>query len=226
MVEALVSVRSVDEALLAAAAGVRRIDLKEPRDGALGALPDAVLRDIVAALRGAGYGGEISATTGDHPPGALATLVQEAQRVAAQGVDVVKVGVLPGPGGTALLGALAALPLRVVPVLMVDQGLDPALADAACARPFHALMIDTVGKRGGSVLQRLDTLPLRRWIDMARAQQQVVGLAGALRLEDLDAVRSLAPDFAGFRSAVCANGREGPLDPLRLQAVLAQLAAT
>lgn len=218
--QALISVRSVDEALQAAAAGVRRIDLKEPRGGALGALPDATLHAIVQALREAGYDGEVSATTGDHPPTALAALRAETARVAASGVDVVKVGVLPGPGGLALLDTLAALDLRVVPVLMVDQGLDPVLADAAGVRPFHALMVDTVGKRGGSLLQRLDAAPLRRWIDAAHTQRQTVGLAGALRLEDLEAVRALGPDFVGFRSAVCAAGREGTLDPARLAAVL------
>ena len=37
----LISVRSVDEALLVAANGADFIDLKEPREGALGGLPVA-----------------------------------------------------------------------------------------------------------------------------------------------------------------------------------------
>lgn len=215
--QALVSVRSVDEALQAAAAGVPLIDLKEPRDGALGALPDATLRAAVAALRAQGHAGEISATTGDHPPTAQAAVLREVQRVAACGVDVVKVGVLPGPGGHELLAALARLPLALVPVLMVDQGLDRALAQAACERPFHAVMIDTVGKRGGSVLERLDLLPLRGWVETARRHGRRVGIAGALRREDLPALLTLGPDFAGFRSAVCDGDRAGALSPSRLR---------
>lgn len=223
--QALISVRSVDEALQAAAAGVRLIDLKEPRAGALGALPDSTLHAIVQALRAQGYDGEISATTGDHPPQALPQILAEVQRVAACGVDVVKVGVLPGPGGLVLIDALGALPLRLVPVLMVDQGLEPALAQATCQAPFHAVMIDTVGKRGGSVLERLDTLPLKAWVHSARSHQRRVGLAGALQLQDLPALRTLHPDFAGFRSAVCEGSREQSLSVQRLDALLQAMTA-
>ena len=41
MTRLLVSVRSVDEALVAAAGGADFIDLKEPSQGALGGLPEA-----------------------------------------------------------------------------------------------------------------------------------------------------------------------------------------
>jgi uncharacterized protein (UPF0264 family) len=49
----------------------------------------------------------------------------------------------------------------------------------------------------------------------------MVGLAGALRLSDLPRLRSLAPDFAGFRSAVCRGDRGGELDPALLRALKA-----
>jgi len=211
--------------LQAAAANVRLIDLKEPRAGALGALPDATLQAIVQALRAQGYDGEISATTGDHPAQALPQILAEVQRVAACGVDVVKVGVLPGPGGLALIEALSLLPMPLVPVLMVDQGLEPALAQATCLHPFHAVMIDTVGKRGGSVLDRLDTQPLKAWVHTARSHGRRVGLAGALQLQELPALHALQPDFAGFRSAVCAGSREQGLSVERLEGLLRALAS-
>jgi uncharacterized protein (UPF0264 family) len=223
MLQALVSVRNVDEALQAAAAGVQLIDLKEPRSGALGALPDATLCAVVRTLADAGHGGEVSATTGDHPPTALATLLREVHRVAASGVEVVKVGVLPGPGGLELLDALSRLAVPLVPVLMVDQGLDMALVQAACERPFHAVMIDTVGKRGGSVLERLDAVPLQRFVDLARAAGRRVGVAGALRCDDLPALHTLGPDFAGFRSAVCEGDRDGALSSARLLGLMQRI---
>lgn len=221
--QALVSVRSPEEALQAAAAGVPLIDLKEPHSGALGTLPDETLRAIVQALRRQGHPAEISATTGDHPPGALAPLLAEAHRVAASGVDVVKVGVLPGPGGLDLIDALSRLPHRIVPVLMVDQGLDPQLAQAACDAPFHAVMIDTVAKRSGSVLDHLGHHRLKAWIDLAQRAGRRVGIAGALRLDDIATLRDLQPDFAGFRSAVCEGDRAQALSPERLHTLMASL---
>jgi len=49
-----------------------------------------------------------------------------------------------------------------------------------------------------------------------RASGALVGLAGALGRPQLAALRTLGPDFAGFRSAVCAGDRAGELDPQRL----------
>ena len=45
------------------------------------------------------------------------------------------------------------------------------------------------------------------------------GLAGALRIEHLPRLATLAPDFAGFRTAVCHGDRGGALDPRRLRAL-------
>ena len=76
----------------------------------------------------------ISATIGDLPPEALDAILARATAVGGCGVDLVKVGV-PGRGAAscALLAALAALPLAIVPVLIADDGLDAAVIDAACA---------------------------------------------------------------------------------------------
>ena len=106
-VQALVSVRTVEEALLVAQAGVPLIDLKEPRAGALGALPPQVLREIVAALRGADFQAEISATVGDLLADDPAALLRQVAATAACGVDVVKVGLWPTASARQLLQDLA-----------------------------------------------------------------------------------------------------------------------
>ena len=63
----LVSVRNQAEALLAAESGVDFIDLKEPREGALGGLPVLDIQAIVSTLRAHGIALPISATIGDLP---------------------------------------------------------------------------------------------------------------------------------------------------------------
>ncbi len=167
----------------------------------------------------------ISATIGDLPPDAIDAILARARAVGACGVDLVKVGV-PGRGvaACALLAALAALPLAIVPVLIADDGLDAAVIDAACAPAFAAVMADTQAKRAGSLLERLGEDALAAFIDRAHAAGRTVGLAGALRLADLPQLARLGPDFAGFRSAVCDGRREGRLDPRRLDALRAAIA--
>ena len=153
----LVSVRNVEEALLVAQAGVMLIDLKEPRDGALGGLPPATVKQVVEALRAQGFAGEISATIGDHAATALGEISSRIDALAATGVDVVKVGVAPDPQGTGasralvdMLAARAARGLKLVPVLIADQGLGVLPVAEALARPFHAVMLDTEDKAGGA----------------------------------------------------------------------------
>lgn len=221
--QVLVSVRSVEEALQAAEAGADFIDLKEPKGGALGGLPLDTLAAIVRALRAQGHARPISATIGDLPMAPLQPLLERVAAVAACGVDYVKVGITRGPEAAAVVEALAAGPHTVVPVFIADDGVDPARVEQGCRAPFPALMLDTADKRGGSLFDAVPLPVLQAFVTQVRQAGKLAGLAGALRLPQLPAVRGLNPDFAGFRSAVCAGDRSGLLDPLRLQALLAAM---
>lgn len=216
----LVSVRDAGEALLAARAGVHLIDLKEPRDGALGALPLAVVRDVVAALREHSFRQPISATIGDLPMRDPALIVGRVVAVAGCAVDYVKVGVERASGARAVLAALAGCDAPVVPVFIADRGIDFGLVEAACAAPFPAVMLDTVDKGAGSLFERVSRPELAAFIARIREAGKLAALAGSLRAADLNALAQLAPDFAGFRSAVCAAGRGSALDAGRLQALV------
>jgi uncharacterized protein (UPF0264 family) len=225
----LVSVRSVREALSAAQAGAHFIDLKEPASGALGALPTRRIARIVAALRALHPGAPISATIGDVPVESHGEILRRVAAVAACGVDYVKVGIAAGgraDAGMALLERLAGCGTAIVPVLIADDGIDDRLVVAALrARVFPALMLDTVDKRGGSLLQRLPRDALATFVEQVRSSGCLAGLAGALRTVDVAALVALAPDFTGFRSAVCAGDRAGDLDAELVRDLVRRLAA-
>lgn len=221
----LVSVRSVEEALLAADAGVDFIDLKEPGRGALGGLPVPTIAAIVAALRRHGSGLVVSATIGDVPMHEAVRIAQGVEEVGGCGVDYVKVGIERAPAARAVLDALAASGRPVVPVFIADKGL--ALEDVAhaCALGFPGVMADTQDKRSGSLFDAMPMDSLRRFIATAREAATMVGLAGAVRAEHEPLLRALAPDFAGFRTAVCAGDRSSALDPGRLKELMALMRA-
>lgn len=218
----LVSVRNVDEALAAAEAGVDFIDLKEPSAGALGGLPASVIAEIVNALRSQGHTMPISATIGDRSPDQITAILDQVGAVGACGVDHVKVGIECHPAASALIASLADSRWPVVPVFIADRGLDDALIQQACdVRPiFAAVMVDTAAKSAGSVFDVVGAPALSDFVRRVRASGAWPGVAGALRLADLDALQRLAPDFAGFRSAVCDGDRAAALSPVRLQALL------
>ncbi|WP_239142787.1 (5-formylfuran-3-yl)methyl phosphate synthase [Variovorax sp. WS11] len=219
----LVSVRSVPEALLAAGGGADFIDLKEPGEGALGGLPVATIAAIVRALRAHHIARPVSATIGDLPMHALQRIRAQVEAVGACGVDYVKVGIERGPQAFAVLDALAACDRPVVPVFVADRGLDAALVAHACGLPFPALMADTADKQAGSLFDAVPMAQLRHFLAHVRAAGQLVGLAGALRTADVPLLQALAPDFAGFRSAVCVGDRATALCPQRLAALAALL---
>jgi len=275
MMKLLVSVRSVEEALLAARGGADFIDLKEPGAGALGGLPVATIRSIVAALRARAITLPVSATIGDFSMSALSEIGARVEAVAACGVDFVKVGIEATAAAPAVLEWLADCGKPVIPVFIADRGLDHALIEQAAALHFCALMVDTADKLAGSLFDVATPAALRRFIAIARGAgaredevpprgslpasggrtgteraparwqiagegdpackadgeppiqaaraQSMAGLAGALRIEHAAMLAALAPDFVGFRSAVCAGNRSSTLDPQRLHRLVQAL---
>ena len=225
MMRMLVSVRDVPEARIAAQGGADFIDLKEPRDGALGGLPIDTITAVVRALREQGSRLAISATIGDLPASDLDAILAKVDAVAACGVDYVKVGIERVAQARAVLDALAGTGHAIVPVFIADRGLDAEHLAHACTLRFPALMVDTADKLAGSLFDVMSDPELQHFVGAVRASGALVGLAGALRRPQLAALHALGPDFAGFRSAVCAGDRSGELDPERLHALAAALHA-
>ena len=219
MTQLLASVASVEEARIAATCGVDIIDLKNPRAGALGALPLAVVRAVVAGRTG---DTPISATIGDLPmePGIIRTSVQA---MAATGVDYVKIGFFPGGDRAGVLQALKPLAgegARMIAVLFADQPLSlDWLADLATAG-FVGAMLDTADKRRGALTELRDRQFLGHFVDAARRQGLLCGLAGSLRLIDVPHLRALRPDYLGFRGALCGGMRTNAVNPAAITVLL------
>nr|WP_231497815.1 (5-formylfuran-3-yl)methyl phosphate synthase [Methylibium sp. T29-B] len=161
----------------------------------------------------------ISATIGDCA--GTTEVLERVAETAACGVDYVKVGIAPGQH--ALLDALAMCGHAVVPVFVADHGIDGALLARAGALAFPALMLDTEDKARGSLFDIASEVQLQRFVTQVRRSGKLCGLAGALRFEHLARLQSIAPDFAGFRSAVCSGARTAALDPQRVRALREQL---
>ena len=89
MIQLLASVTGPQEALIASASGADIIDLKNPADGALGAVAPDVLAQTINALAGEK---PVSAVAGNCPMEPAAVLAAVEARRAA---DFVKVGLFP-----------------------------------------------------------------------------------------------------------------------------------
>lgn len=221
----LVSARDAAEALVALSAGADVIDLKEPREGALGMVAVAELRRAVEAV---GRRRPVSATTGDALPDDPAAVLAAATAVAATGVDYVKVGLFPGPGRRALIETLGlglASETRLVAVLFADHGFDAGLIAPLADAGFHGLVVDTAGKRAGRLPDFLGAAELADIVAACRRAGLFCGLAGSVRIDDIPALAALAPELIGVRGAATAGpDRTAPLDAGRVAALVAALA--
>jgi uncharacterized protein (UPF0264 family) len=216
----LASVRDVGEALLAARLGADIIDLKEPRQGALGAVPEEEQRAILAALGRTRP--KVSATVGDLPfePDVLVPAIH---RTADVGVDLVKFGVFAA--GEAALTGLAELDrqLRLAPsarplvVLFLADRLadgDQAVALARAALRVcgvAGVMLDTADKGSGSLADVMKIADLRRFVAAAHAAGGFAGLAGSLALRHVGDLAATDADVLGFRGALCDGDRKAML---------------
>jgi dihydroneopterin aldolase len=207
----LASVRDVAEAETALLARADIIDLKDPPQGALGAVDLETARQVVDLIAGRV---PVSATIGDLPmqPEAIGHAVIER---ASCGVDYVKFGLFPGGDPQACLQALRPIAPRVRLILVLFADAMPTFDAVSAAAEMGAtgIMLDTADKHAGSLLAHLDASGVASFVAHAKAQGLMVGLAGSLKAEDVPDLLTLSPDLLGFRGALCRGRRSASLDP-------------
>lgn len=228
----LASVRDLAEAQIVLDAGADLIDLKNPADGALGALPVDVIRGVVDFVAGRTV---TSATAGNIDPDAI-TLQAAMARTASTGVDYVKAGLFPpgwARGGLDYAEVFSCLtrlqPLsgaRRIAVMFADLAPPLELVDAVAEAGFDGVMVDTALKQGRSLCDVAASAWLADFVARARGRALLCGLAGSVRIAHIDGLAALAPDYLGFRGALCVGAERGSeLDRESVQRVRQRLNA-
>jgi dihydroneopterin aldolase len=234
MTKLLASVRNLEEARLALAGGADIIDLKEPSQGALGAVaPDVACAVVEFVARRV----PVSATIGDVPWRADA-LAPAVAAMAASGVDYVKIGLfLPTSAKKVTVPDaieqvrgvlrqsqlhLVAQPAKLIAVLFADQTPEVGVIAAFAEAGFAGVMLDTADKSRGGLRNHIKLADLSAFCRRVRQQNLLLGLAGSLRPPDIAALLPLAPDYLGFRGALCdGDDRVAHIAPARIRAVRA-----
>jgi dihydroneopterin aldolase len=206
MTALLASVTGPEEAVIALNAGADIIDLKDPKAGALGALPAETIR---ATVRTVAARRPTSATVGDLPADPE-TLVAAVALTTKTGIDFVKVGFFGDSEPLPCIRALrsqTATGIKLVAVLFADLAPNLRVLQALAGAGFWGVMLDTANKQRGGLRDHMSHTHLVTFVRQARQSGLVTGLAGSLRLEDIPALVPLQPDYLGFRSALCCRGR-------------------
>ncbi len=208
----LASVNSLAEALLVLNAEVDIIDLKQPEQGALGALEVSDVKKIVAEIAGRC---PVSATIGDLPM--QPELVFNAVKAMSEtGVDYIKIGFFPGDdwhGTVKKLAELTGQNHALIAVLFADTQVDFAIINLLKVTGFKGVMLDTMNKQSGALLQVMSMAKIVGFIAQVRKLELICGLAGSLRLEDIPVLLPNKVDYLGFRGALCeGQNRSGQLN--------------
>jgi uncharacterized protein (UPF0264 family) len=208
----VVDAQEVEEAILG---GAEIIDIKNPREGSLGAQPPRKIAEIVSVIP---LGVESSAAIGDVPslPG---TAALAAAGAAQCGVNYVKVGLLHVPNATNARELLTEVRAAVKACNASARLIACAYADTTSASRLLELpvvagaagvdgcMLDTARKDGTSLRSCIGTEQLQEFIAACRQASLLSALAGSLQGADFEWVRKLAPDVVGVRGAACTGDR-------------------
>jgi uncharacterized protein (UPF0264 family) len=217
----LVSPMNIDEARAALAGGADIIDVKNPKEGSLGANFPWAIRAVADLARGRV---PVSATIGDleFKPG---TASLAALGAAASGAEYVKAGLLgvktPAQAEEMLVGIERAVKdydasKKVVASAYSDYArvgsISPQLLPAAAAQAGADLvMIDTAVKDGKPTFDFMSEQDLRDFIDLGHAAGLEVAIAGSIGFPHLELLRRLQPDIIGVRGIVCGGDRRSAI---------------
>jgi uncharacterized protein (UPF0264 family) len=217
----LVSVRNVAEAEAALRGGAAWIDLKEPNRGALGAVDDAVARDVVQCVAGRAPVSAAADELVDWPTGPARGLL------AVHGVSLLKLGLSACRDvdwQTRLQDAqreLAAADMQLVAVIYADHEQAKApppnevvafAVEAEC--PW--VLVDTFDKAGGAVGDHFSAADLQALLQSVRKSGRRTVVAGSLTGETIAALPSDLVDMVAVRGAACEGGRQGAVCELRV----------
>jgi (5-formylfuran-3-yl)methyl phosphate synthase len=210
MTQLLISVKSVEESLIARYAGVEIIDLKDPAVGALGALATHEVSQIVQQINRSAL---ISATVGEGHE-SVEALVSDIKLYASLGVDVVKLGVselfLHQHFFTEMLN-LTMQGIKLVAVLFADKPINFSLLSELQKSGFYGAMLDTQAKHF-SLLDVQSTVALNSFVGLCEKYSLISGLAGSLNKSHLPLLLDMHPTFIGLRGGVCEqNNRTSEL---------------
>ncbi len=211
----LVSPINIAEALIAEQGGADIIDVKNPKEGSLGANFPWVIQAVRAKVTR-----PLSATIGDfnYKPG---TASLAALGAAAAGADYVKVGLYDiqteQQAFELLSGVVKAVKAYDRNKVVVASGYSdyarigsiPALKLPAVARRAgcDVVMVDTGMKDGKSTFEFMGGEELQAFVDAAHGHGLLCALAGSIKFNDISHVRKIGPDIIGVRGLVCGGDR-------------------
>jgi len=218
----LVSPKDVEEAKAVIRGNADIVDVKNPKEGSLGANFPWVIKSIKELVeKEKGDGMKISAAIGnfDYKPG---TASLAALGAAAAGAEYIKVGLFGIKTRQEAIDLLTGVVKAVkdfAPTKKVVSAFYSDYKRINSVSPFEiaaigeevdidVAMVDTGIKDGRTTLELLSEEELKTFVSDSKALGLETALAGSLKFEDIPAIKEIEPDILGVRGMVCGGNRE------------------
>ncbi|UGX88419.1 (5-formylfuran-3-yl)methyl phosphate synthase [Phyllobacterium meliloti] len=205
MTKMLASVQNREEAEIVFQNGADIIDMKDPDNGALGAVDLSKILKVKGFIAGRR---PISAACGDlpmHPE----TIRRRVEEFASAGLDYIKIGLFPSEQLDVCIEALRPLAShnKLIAVIFADnwKSYSETLFERLSVWGFFGLMIDTADKSKGRLLNHMSPDQIGKFIGSGQSHGLMVGVAGSLEAPDVSRLLTYDPDFMGFRGALCVD---------------------
>jgi uncharacterized protein (UPF0264 family) len=203
LIQLLISVKNVEEALVALGAGADIIDLKDPNVGALGALGLDETERIVRTINGRKT---LSATAGENHA-SLETLIVSVKARAQLGLEIIKIAassLFYTRDFVQNMQTFSNQGVKLVAVFFADEKMDLDLLEKIKQAGFFGAMVDTKNKQK-NLLQVQTRINLQSFTQACHQLQLKSGLAGSLLPQHIDLLIKFNPTYIGFRGGVCEN---------------------
>jgi len=135
-------------------------------------------------------------------------LLAKIRETAGTGVDIVKIGLFASPDKLdciKTIGKHLAREVKMIAVIFAEDTLDVSMLKSIKQSGFYGVMLDTSIKNGKTLLDHVSLKQLELFVVEAKSEMLFVGLAGSLRLQDVELLTTLEADYLGFRGALCAQ---------------------
>jgi len=202
----LVSPINIEEAKAAYNGGADIIDVKNPKEGSLGANFPWVIRSVKEAMGKT----PVSATIGDmnYKPG---TASLAALGAAVAGADYVKVGLFDIQTTEQAIDMVEHV---VKSVKDYDPGKKVVISGYADYKRIYGAdvaMMDTGIKDGRSTFEFMTNEELSQFVESAHDLGLVTAIAGNIKFEDIETINQIGPDIIGIRGCVCGGDRNSTI---------------
>ncbi len=218
----LVSPKDMEEAKAVIRGNADIVDVKNPKEGSLGANFPWIIKAIKELVeKEKGDGVKISAAIGnfDYKPG---TASLAALGAASAGAEYIKVGLFKiktrQEAIDLLTGVVKAVKdfaptKKVVSAFYSDykriNSISPfEIAEIGKEVDIDVAMVDTGIKDGRTTLEFLSEEELKTFVSESKALGLETAIAGSLKFDDIPAIKAIKADIIGVRGMVCGGNRE------------------